>query len=204
MNYPDFYTQVPPITLQDPLSAFLGAFEEGVLEISYLDCVKLAGHSCPTVAGAYLMAQQGIKALYPDTLPQRGSITVQMNHSEIEGVTGVIANVISFIVGASAKGGFKGIQGQFSRASLLSYDVPMQGTVTLIRKDTQQSVTLDYDPSIVAVDSMMKPLMGKSLKGIASKEEQKHFTTLWQQRVKTILLDTSLQNKLINLMVEKV
>jgi hypothetical protein len=150
------------------------------------------------------MAQQGLKALYPDTLPQRGTIIVQMNHSEIEGVTGVIANVISFIVGASGKGGFKGIQGQFSRASLLSYDVPMQGTVTLIRKDTQQSVTLDYDPSVVEVDSSMKPLMGKSLKGLASKEEQKHFTTLWQRRVETILLDTSLHSKLVNLVIEKV
>lgn len=204
MHYPNFYTQVPPLTLQDPLSAFLGAFEEGIVEISYLDCVKLAGHSCPTVAGAYLMAEQGLKALYPDTLPQRGNIIVQMNHSETEGVTGVIANVIAFIVGASAKGGFKGIQGQFSRASLLSYDIPMQGAVTLIRKDTQHSVTLRYDPSVVAVDSMIKPLMEKSLQGIASKEEQKQFTTLWQQRVQTILLDSSLRSQLISIMVQKV
>ncbi len=203
MNYPDFYTQVPPITLQDPLSAFLGAVEEGILEITYLDCVKLAGHSCPTVAGAYLMAMQGLNALYPDSVPQRGDIMVQMNHAETQGVTGVIANVISFIVGASGKGGFKGIQGQFSRESLLSYDVAMQGAVTLTRKDTQQSVTLSYDPSVVEVKSEMKPLMGKSLKGLASKEEQKQFTTLWQQRVEMILLDSSLHNKLVTLVIEK-
>ena len=60
MNYPSFFDRVEPISLQDPLSNFLGAFVDGKLDITYLDCVKLAGHSCPTVAGAYLMACKGL------------------------------------------------------------------------------------------------------------------------------------------------
>ncbi|WP_220452559.1 hypothetical protein [Colwellia sp. RSH04] len=72
MKYPDFYHQIPTIQLQDDLAAFLGAFEQGIVEFSYLDSVKAAGHSCPTVLGAYLMTLQGAKALYQNELAKRG------------------------------------------------------------------------------------------------------------------------------------
>jgi len=199
MQYPDFYTKVSPLTLYDPLSEFLGAVEKGKLDISYLDCVKLAGHSCPTVAGAYLMAKIGLETLYPHTLPQRGSIKVQMHDAQTSGVTGVIANVIGFIVGANDEGGFKGIEGNFSRDNLLAFNVPMHGEVTLTRLDTQESVTLSYDPSCVPADPMLKPLMGKMLKNIASEEEKKTFGMLWQARVEKILLSSSLHDIMITL-----
>ena len=188
MQYPDFYTHVPPIKLYDPLSEFLGAFDQGEVDISYLDCVKLAGHSCPTVAGAYLMASKGLETLYKGALPKRGTIKVEMKMPEEEGVTGVIGNVIAFIVGASGKGGFKGIQGKYSRDNLISYNIPMQAAVKLTRLDTNESVLLRYDPSIIPADEMMQPLMGKSLKGLATEEEKKMFQKLWQQRVEKILL----------------
>ena len=66
MKYPEFFERVESITLKDPLAEFLGAFEEGIISFSYLDAVKSAGHSCPTIAGAYLMAREGLKALYKD------------------------------------------------------------------------------------------------------------------------------------------
>jgi len=199
MHYPDFYAQVPSITLYDPLSEFLGAFEQGELEISYLECVKLAGHSCPTVAGAYLMAYYGLQALYPDTLPERGNVKVEMLEGEEAGVTGVISNVIGFIVGANGNGGFKGIQGHFSRNNLLGFDVPMQGEVKLTRLDNQQSVTLSYNPSSIPPAPEMQALMGKSIQGVATKEEQKTFGTLWQECVEKILLSTKLHTKIITL-----
>jgi len=199
MHYPDFYLQVPSIRLYDGLSEFLGAFDKGELEISYLECVKLAGHSCPTVAGAYLMAQEGLEALYHDTLPQRGNIKVEMHDAEASGVTGVISNIISFIVGASGVGGFKGIQGNFSRDNLIAYNVPMQGEVRLTRLDTEESVVLSYDASSVPADPMMQPLMGKSLQGMAKEEEKKMFGKLWQKRVEEILLNTNLRNQLITI-----
>ena len=199
MHYPHFYTQVPSIKLYDPLSEFLGAFDKGQLSISYLDCVKLAGHSCPTVAGAYLMATKGLEALYGEELPQRGSIKVEMNASKTDGVTGVISTVIAFIAGASDAGGFKGIQGNFSRDNLITFDVPMEGEVKLTRLDTEESVTLSYNPSSVLPDAMMQPLMGKSLKGLASDEERKQFGELWQQRVEKILLSTELHSSMITI-----
>ena len=199
MSYPNFYTQVSPIALYDPLSEFLGAFEEGKLEITYLECVKLAGHSCPTVAGAYLMASKGLAALYGISLPSRGSISIEMREAQSEGVTGVVCNVMAFIIGASGKGGFKGIQGNFSRDNLVAYNVPMNGEVKLTRLDTNESVTLSYNPSSVMPDAMMQPLMGKSLQGIATKEEQETFGKLWQKRVEEILLNTHIHDKIITI-----
>ena len=202
MRYPNFFDKVPAIALQDPLSDFLGAFEAGELEISYLDCVKLAGHSCPTVAGAYLMAIKGLEALYPKeegVLPQRGHIHVAMRDGETDGVTGVVCNVISFIVGANGKSGFKGIGGHFSRDNLVSYGIPMRGEVTLTRLATEQRVTLSYDASIVPGDPAMKPLMAKSLQGSATDEEKAQFKTLWQERVARILLSQDLWDQMITI-----
>jgi len=169
MQYPHFYTQIPPIKLYDPLSEFLGAFEDGQLNISYLDCVKLAGHSCPTVAGAYLMAREGLTALYGDTLPERGSVKIEMKENIEEGVTGVVCNVISFILGASDVSGTE---------------------VKLTRLDTEESVNLSYNPSSIKPNENMMPLMGKCLKGLASTEEKGTFKKLWQERVEKILLST--------------
>ncbi|MEZ5628204.1 MAG: hypothetical protein R3E34_11865 [Rhodocyclaceae bacterium] len=75
---PAFYDQVAPIRLRDPLAATLGAFDEGIYEIGYREVVKLAGHSCPTVAGAFLMARRGLQALYGEALPVRGQIRVDL------------------------------------------------------------------------------------------------------------------------------
>ena len=190
MKYPHFYAQVPAIELYDPLSEFLGAFNNGKLTISYLDCVKLAGHSCPTVAGAYLMAAEGLQALYGDTLPERGIVKVEMKENIAEGITGVVANVISFIVDASDVSGFKGIQGNFSRDNLVFFNADIPTEVKLTRLDTKKSVNLSYNPSSIKPNENMMPLLGKCLKGLASSEEQETFKKLWQERVEKILLST--------------
>jgi hypothetical protein len=199
MKYPAFFDQVQTIQLQDPLSNFLGAFEEGKMEISYIECVKLAGHSCPTVAGAYLMALKGLESLYGDQLPQRGSIHVSMKDGEADGVTGVICNVISFIAGANGIGGFKGLNGNMSRNNLVSYDVPMSGEVKLSRLDTNRSVTLSYNASMIPADPMMQALMGKAMQGLANDDEKKEFGRLWQARVENILLSTELWDQMITI-----
>lgn len=191
MQYPHFYTQIPPIRLYDPLSEFLGAFDHGQISISYLDCVKLAGHSCPTVAGAYLMAREGLHALYGEALPERGSVKVDMKENIAEGVTGVVANVISFIVGASDVSGFKGIKGHFSRDNLVFFEANIPTEVKLTRLDTMQSVNLSYDPSNIKPNENMMPLLGKCLEGSASSKEKETFKKLWQGRVEKILLGSN-------------
>ncbi|NPA54745.1 MAG: hypothetical protein GXO40_00045, partial [Epsilonproteobacteria bacterium] len=53
------------IVMQDELMKFLGVNDDGIVEYGYIDVVKTSGHSCATVAGGYLIALHGLKALYP-------------------------------------------------------------------------------------------------------------------------------------------
>ncbi|RLA60344.1 MAG: hypothetical protein DRQ78_09590 [Epsilonproteobacteria bacterium] len=202
MHHPDFYTQIPPIKLYDPLSDFLGTFDAGILEINYLDCVKFAGHSCPTVAGAYLMAVRGLKELYPNELPQRGSIKIEMQNAETDGTTGIVCNIISSIIGAYGVGGFKGIQGNFSRDNLVFFSAAIISEVKLTRLDTMQGVNLSYNISNIKEDQKMTQLMAKNLQSTADKKEKKLFQLLWQQRVQEILLNTDKHDSLITVLSE--
>lgn len=189
MNYPDFFDQAPRITLCDPLAEFLGAAESGVIEYGYLDAVKLAGHSCPTVAGAYLMTRRALATLYGGELPQRGAIRVEFRDGQADGVTGVIANVAGLLTGAAQSGGFKGIAGKFDRRNLLHFNAAIGGEIRFTRLDTGTSVEVNYRPERVPSAPMMKELMQKAVMGVASIEERREFGRLWQERVKRILLD---------------
>ena len=103
MMHPEFYDEAPTLRVFDPLSAFLGAVEDGIVEYTYLDAVKLAGHSCPTVAGAYLMTLKALRRLYGEALPVRGEIEVHCRGRADEGTTGVVANVAALLTGALAQ-----------------------------------------------------------------------------------------------------
>jgi len=186
MTYPEFFKEIETIKLQDDLSSFLGTFENGMVEFSYLDIVKSAGHSCPTVAGAYLLAREGLKALYKDEIPKRGDIFVSFKENSSSGVAGVIANVITQITGATVSSGFKGIGGQFVRHSLMEFDTNINSSVKFRRMDNNQTVELLYDPSDIQGDPMQQILMQKIMQNIASDDEKKEFGKLWQQRVKNI------------------
>jgi len=140
MKYPDFFDAVPKIDLYDPLAEFLGATENGILQYSYPDVVRLAGHSCPTVASAYWSTRKALAFLYPDTLPVRGEIKVEFSQDITSGVTGVIANVVSMLTGATSDTGFKGIGGHFDRREHLFFSVGTQGVKRKTQLDTKRAV----------------------------------------------------------------
>ena len=191
MNYPSFFDTIESIQLKDPLSQVLGAFEAGEYEISYLEVVKAAGHSCPTVAGAYIITQEALKVLYPEGRAVRGAIKVEFEEDLEDGVAGVIANVISQITGATDKSGFKGLQGQFARHSLMHFNVNIDASARFTRVDNGKSVDLTYNPSSIKPDPQMMPLMQKLSSGEASPEDVKAFGALWQDRVKRIFENLS-------------
>lgn len=101
MTYPTFFDEVPTITLHDPLAEILGAATGGLITYGYADAVKLAGHSCPTVAGAYLMTSKALGALYPDSVPERGGIRVEFSAAQADGVTAAVAGLLT---GAAGEG----------------------------------------------------------------------------------------------------
>lgn len=190
MNYPDFFDDVPPISLYDPLAEFLGAAGKGVLRYGYPDAVKLAGHSCPTVACAYWSTRQALSALYPDMMPVRGDISVEFSEDSTSGVTGVIANVVSMLTGAMADNGFKGIGGRFDRRRRLHFAVAdMPGEMRFTRLDTGQAVVVTSNPQRVPSSPRMPGLMSACLSGTASPAECAEFGQLWQARVRSILLE---------------
>jgi len=183
MEYPDFYNDVEHILLKDELSNFLGSSEEGLIDISYLDIVKMAGHSCVLVSGTYLMALKGLQKLYGKELPGRGEIRVEMRESLQDGNTGAAAQVLSNITGATADSGFRGIKGKYDRRGLLIYGADISSNVRFTRLDTFESVEVSYKPSkVVNSGAVMQMALGPD----ATEESKKLFPVEWQAMVKSI------------------
>ncbi len=199
MDFPDFFAAAPTITLRDPLAAFLGASKSGVITYGYADAVKLAGHSCPTVAGAYLMVRRGLTYLYGDELPERGGIEVYLRDGREQGTTGVIATVAMLLTGAAPETGFGGLgaDGRFSRRGLLQFDTPIDGLLAMRRRDTGRGVVLDLDLASVPSDSAMGPLFVKAMSGQTVEDEQSRFAELFQGRVARMLLEHADDSNLI-------
>ncbi|MGB5793341.1 FmdE family protein [Poseidonibacter sp.] len=189
MKYPDFFNDIETIKLQDKLANFLGTFENGIIEFSYLDIVKMAGHSCPTVLGAYLCTLTGLKELYKDSIPVRGEIKVSFGENAKDGVAGVIGSVIANITGATTDYGFKGINGNFNRTNLMFYNSDIKSNVRFTRLDTGKTVDIYYDPSSILPEPNQQELMVKIMKRIASKDDESLFKILWQKRVENIYIN---------------
>jgi hypothetical protein len=189
MQFPSFFAEAPRLTVRDALAELLGATAGGVFEYRYEDAVKLAGHSCPTVASAYLLTRHALRALWPDEVPERGRVLVEFAAPLGEGVTGVIASVVTLLTGAAQEGGFKGLAGQHERRGLQQFarEVPWQLRMT--RLDTGAAVDAACELGIVPADREMSPLLSLCLAGKASAEQRHRFADLWQQRVARILCE---------------
>ncbi|CDM23000.1 FmdE family protein [Castellaniella defragrans] len=187
MAFPAFFAQAPRIALHDPLAQLLGASDDGLIEYGYEDAVRLAGHSCPTVAGAWLMTVRALRALYPGSIPQRGDIDVTFADGATNGVTGVIANVVSLVTGATADTGFKGLAGQHDRRNLLHFQGDVPGEIVFTRRDTGDRVAVSFSAQGVPGSPAAMPMLQKILSGIATDTEKQDFAHLWQDRVRRIL-----------------
>ena len=188
--FPDFFDQSPVIVVRDPLADFLGAAADGVLEYRYADAVRLAGHSCPTVASAFLMTRAALATLYGDALPVRGEIRVDLAEAHDAGVAGVIAGVTTLVTGATADSGFRGLAGQFNRRNKLYFEQPLaRGELRFTRLDSGAAVEVAADMSSIPGVPRMGELMRMCLAGTASAAEQSEFRALWQDRVRRLLLE---------------
>jgi len=187
-TFPSFFDEAPTILVQDPLAEFLGAARDGVMEYRYAHTVQFAGHSCPTVASAFLMTRAALRALYPDTLAQRGALRVELREPATEGVTGVIGGVAGFLTGAAGEGGFHGIGGRFARQGLLAFAAPIGTQMRFTRLDTGEGVGVQADLRRVPADARVLELMPLCVRGLASPQEQEAFRAGWQDRVRRLLL----------------
>lgn len=189
MRYPDFFDEAPRITMFDPLAKFLGAAEGGIFEYRYVDAVKAAGHSCPTVASAWLMTARALEALYPKDVPERGAIRVDFRHDSTSGVTGVIANIVTLVTGATHDTGFKGLAGRFDRRNLLFFNAAVGEELRFTRQDSGAAVDVVAHLDRVPSAPHMGELMAACITGRATEEVRREFGRLWQERVRRILIE---------------
>ncbi len=184
-RFPDFFARMPSIAMRDPLAEFLGA-GSGALEYSFADAVKLTGHSCPTVAGAYLATAAALARLYPDATPERGAIRVEVRERLEDGVAGVVGSVAGLVTGAAGEGGFKGIAGRFERRGRLVFGAPIEADLRFTRLDTGESVEVDL-PRAAAMTPELMDALRRALSPQATPEERAAFGRGWQARVAQML-----------------
>ena len=181
-------SRAPALELSDPLAEVLGALPPGgTFRYTYEDVVKLAGHSCPTVAGAYLMTLAALKALYPGATPERGQIEVTVGGERDDGGSGPMSQVISLLTGAAPETGFGGLAGRHQRKDLLRFDPTLDGRIRYRRKDTGAAVLVSYDSHALPRSPQMRPLLELTLSGKATPEERLRFGELWQSVVEDLL-----------------
>jgi hypothetical protein len=191
MQHPAFFSRAPVIIMRDPLAEFLGAAAHGVIEYTYLDAVKMAGHSCAVVASSFLLAWRGLKRLYGEDMPVRGDIQVAIRNEGSEGTTGVTGAVLTLITGAAGETGYHGMgKGRrFSRQDLLAYGQGIDDFLTLRRRDTGKTVGLSFDIEAVPFRPEMRDLLPLAIAGTLPEQDRERFADLWQDRVRRILLE---------------
>jgi len=188
MKYRAFFDEIETIVVEDELAKFLGVNEDGVIEFTYADIVKTAGHSCGTVAGAYLIVREGLKALYKDALPKRGEIKVELKKAPRDDNAGVVAAVISTVTGATESYGFGGIPGgKFNRRDLLFFEADINTAVRLTRLDTGESVGINYTPGKVV--NPMAILMS-AIAPDATQKDKESFPDRFQEMVQTVFANS--------------
>lgn len=173
------------LTLRDPLAELLGAAEGGLLSYSYADAVKLAGHSCPTVAGAYRATRDALLRLYRDETPVRGAVRVELRGAAQDGVVGVVAMVAGYITGAAGESGFKGFAGHYARRGLLVFEAPIAAELRFTRMDNGASVEASL-PQAPPDDDIKRLLRGALIPG-APPAHREAFARAWQERVERVL-----------------
>lgn len=187
-----FYEDVEPVKLKEPLAILLGAVDEDEeLVFTYADAVKLAGHSCPAVSGAYKITQKALKALYGNQTPIRGEISIRVLGSVHNGANGPISQVISLITGAAPDTGFAGLGERFVRRNKLVFDEENEepNAFVFTRDDNNKSVKVTYHPERIPQKDQMPSLFTKCIVGTATQKQKEEFKGLWQERVRIVLFE---------------
>lgn len=201
-SFPGFFQEAKPMLLREPLAQTLGAIQgdSDTMEYTYTDVVKMAGHACPTTAGAYLTCRKALERLYPGQIPVRGEITITLYGEADQGVYGVIGQVFSLLTGAAPASGFRGLGHKFRRKDLLSFqpaEPETPGTrgmrFEFRRLDTQKAVRVEFLPALIPFPpekaKRMGGLMEKVLWDAAKQEEREEFQSLWMEKVSGMLIE---------------
>lgn len=188
----DYITSTKPIFMRDPLLELLGQVE-GPIPYFYEEVVKLSGHSCGAVAGAWNITRLALNNLFSEEIPVRGQIRVLAPGSESEGNVGVFGEVISFITGAAPKTGFLGggFGKKYRRRDLMIYteestNTPQSEMVWIFERiDNNKKVGIKYNTSKILppVTAEWNKISNKIVRGEATNVEIKEWVNYWNERV---------------------
>jgi hypothetical protein len=197
-GFRDFILDIEPIRLRDPLAETLGVFKKkiAVLEYTFLDVVKLAGHACPTTAAAYLCCQKALLELCADEIPTRGEIAITVYGEPDEGVYGVVSQIFTLLTGAASATGFRGLGPKFKRKDLLKFNPqkidPAAQCFKFQRLDNKKTVTVKLYPDKIPFSAekakRLQALMPKVIWEAARKDEYEEFQDLWMEKVRDMLV----------------
>lgn len=193
----EFFKQIVPIKMKEPFAIALGAMDKGETFVyTYEDAVKMAGHSCLAVSGAYRLTQIALNHLYGDEIPLRGGITVTFKGSVEDRVNGPISQVVTFITGAAAENGFHGFGGgKYKRRDLLKFDVngkPPKGAICSAifkRNDNGKAVEVTYSKHMLPNNPRIGDLMPLAISGKGTDEQIKEFGNIWHEMIRMVLMD---------------
>ncbi len=194
----NIFPDEPSVTVHDSLAELLGV-GDGLITYTFEDVIKLSGHACPTVAGAFLMSICALKELYENDIPERGDIEITIYDEQSKGVIGPISQVFTLITGAASNNGFHGLAGQYVRSNLMKFIAGTNQPYPFVFKSISKgkSVGVSYDHStIAAVPEMMRNLQSMLRENDNSSLREK-FLTQWRDHISAILKDAGKQTVLV-------
>jgi hypothetical protein len=190
-----YITEVPPIMMSDPYFEIFGQ-TDGAIPYYYEEAVKLSGHSCGAVSGAWTITRKALEVLYPDgEIPVRGQIAVEAPGAEDEWFVGVFGEVITYITGAAPKTGFIGAEfgktdDVFVRQNKMVYaeepteQLPPMREWIFTRLDTGARVGVKFNLMVITpIPTPGRVAMGKKMAaGEATPEEAEDYYEYWNDR----------------------
>lgn len=201
-SFREFFSKIEPIRMYDPLATLLGTFKEDhdihdIIEYHFIDVIKMAGHSCPTTASAFVACKYAMRMLFEDGIGERGAISIMVHGERDSGVYGVIAQVFSFITGACSETGFKGLGGLHRRNNLLWFgkeENKEYQQFDFTRRDTKRVCVVRSIPGSLPLlepsESLrLNELFSKNVWEAVRGSKRAEFRDLWMKRVKLIALD---------------
>jgi hypothetical protein len=195
-----YITEVPPIMMSEPYFSIFGQSQEPI-PYYYEEAVRLAGHSCGAITGAWTITKKALEILYPDgEVPVRGQIAVEAPGAEDEWFVGVFGDVITFITGASPHTGFIGAEfakanDVFLRQNKMVYSEKPTGQLPPMREwiftrlDTGAKVGIKFNLVVITpIPTPGRVGMGKKLAaGEASAEDAADYYQYWNDRATYVL-----------------
>ncbi len=184
----EFYGDVPPIKIKEPLGAMVGSLnpDNPVIVISIKDVGLYTGHICPGIAAGFKATSLALNALYGKETPVRGKIRIATNEPSD------LLDVVSYITGARAFYGRDEVNHNDIVIDKTLGEKPGIVVMVFKRKDTGKMVKIVFNKAKLFNPKemkKMKQMKEKVMKGKATLKEEITMRTNLQKKVKQIFFN---------------